>query len=99
MKTIKELGKKYKGLLAIGAMALMLAVALVPSGVAFAACPEVPTDCTLTDLVENGFGSISDAYTEALVTFIPMLIAIVVPISVAMYFLYKGWGWIRRASR
>lgn len=99
MQKIQKFLSEYKSTFAVFALMAIAVVAFAPHGVALAACPAVPTDCTLTDLVTNGFDTISDSYTEALVTFIPLIIAVVVPISVAMYFLYKGWAWIRRAAR
>lgn len=54
---------------------------------------------TLSTMFTDSLGTIENTYVDALTTNIPILIAAVIPIAVTMYFLYKGWAWIKRAAK
>lgn len=86
METIKSYAKHIAG--AVSGVAMFVAT------VAFAQTP-TPLETLFTDSLDT----IETSYVTALTTNIPLLIAAVVPIAVTMYFLYKGWSWIRRAAR
>ena len=98
MKTLRNfLGKKsVKFGVGLAALALVAVAAGAPLHSAYAACPAVPADCTLSDVATNGIGTITDTITSYLVVAIPLVLAFAVGVMVTFAVIKLGFRWGRK---
>lgn len=96
---MKKFIKDHKKGLAM--FALALAFVAVGSGVnvAYAACPAVPADCTVDDVVGTSATTIVDTTLAALVTNLPTILAGALAIMVGFALIKLAMRWARKFIR
>lgn len=97
MKLVKKIASKYKALFAVFALAVAFGVSFAPQ--AYAACPAVPADCTVDDVVGTSATTIVDTTLAALVTNLPTILAGAIAIMVGFALIKLALRWSRKFIR
>lgn len=96
MKTISNLVKKNKKSFAVFALALAFASFAGSNNLAYAACPAVPADCTVDDVVGTSATTIVDTTLATLVSNLDTIVAGAVAIMVGFALIKLALRWSKK---
>lgn len=109
-KFLKNSKVKFVG--SVAGMALMALLALAPATVhfnqggaslsynaAYAACPAVPADCTIDDVIGDSLDTVKDQALATLVVAVPVLVGGAIIFALGFKVIKMGFRWVLKYIR